>query len=93
MVRLILRAEALEDEDGILDAGLLDLDLLEAAFEGGVLLDEFAVFVHRRRADALELAAAEGGLDDVRGVHGALGRSGPDDGMELVDEEERSWNA
>ena len=73
VVRLILGAQPLKNENGVFDAGLLDLDLLEAALEGGILLDEFAELIHRRRADALELAAAEGRLDDVRGVHGTLG--------------------
>ena len=58
VVRLVLRAQALEDLDRFLDAGRLDLDLLEAAFERGILLDVLAVFVERGRADALQLAAA-----------------------------------
>jgi hypothetical protein len=69
-------------------AGRLDLHGLEAALEGGVLLDVLAVFVEGGRADALQLAAAEGGLEDVGGVHGALGGAGPDDGVQLVDEED-----
>src|ERR1051325_5999932 len=46
-----------------------------------------AIFVERRRADALQLAAAECGLDDVRRVHRAFGRAGADDRVQLVDEE------
>jgi hypothetical protein len=61
---------------------------LEAALERGVLLDVFAVLVERGGADALQLAAAEGGLDDVGGVHRALGGAGADDGVQLVDEED-----
>jgi hypothetical protein len=52
-----LRADALEDEDGVVHGWGLDLHGLEAAVERGVLLDILAVFVERGRADALELAA------------------------------------
>ncbi len=34
-----------------------------------------------------ELAAGEGRFEDVGRVHGALGRAGADQGVELVDEE------
>ena len=77
-----------QDLDRFVHAGRLDHDLLEAAFERGVLLDVLAEFVQRGRADALQLAAGEGGLDDVGGVHRALGRTGADDGVELVDEKD-----
>ena len=60
MVGLVFVLEALEDQDGVLDGGLLDLDLLEAALERGVLLDVFAVLVQGGGADALEFAAARG---------------------------------
>ena len=68
--------------------GRLDLDRLEAAVEGAVLLDVLAVLVERGRADALELAARERGLEDVGGVHRALGGAGADDRVQLVDEED-----
>ena len=84
----VFRPQALEDQDGLLDGGRFDLDALEAAFERGVLLDVFAVLVEGGRADALHLAAAQRGLDDVRGVHRAFGRTGADDGVQLVDEED-----
>jgi hypothetical protein len=88
VVLLVLAADALEDEDGVVHGGRLDLHGLEAAVERGVLLDILAVFVERGRADALQLAAAEGGLEDVGGVHRALGGAGTDDGVQLVDEED-----
>ena len=46
---------------------------LEAPLEGGVLLDVLAVLVEGRGADAAQLAAGEGGLEEVGGVHRALG--------------------
>src|SRR5205085_1841573 len=68
--------------------GRVDDDLLEAAFEGAVLLDVLAVLVQRGGADALDLAAGQGGLEDVAGVDGALGAAGPDEGVQLVDEQD-----
>src|SRR5262249_40924968 len=39
-------------------------------------------------ADALDLAAGQGRLEDVAGVDGALGAAGADQGVELVDEQD-----
>ena len=47
-----------------------------------------AVLGEGGRADALDLAARQGGLEDVRGVHRALGGAGADDGVHLIDEED-----
>ena len=76
-----------EDGDRLLDRRLADEDGLEAALEGGVLLDVLAVLVERRRAHALQLAAGEHRLHHVGGVDGALGGAGAHDGVQLVDEE------
>ena len=65
---------------------LADVHLLEAALEGGVLLDVLAVLVEGGGADQAQLASGQHGLDHVAGVHGALGRAGADDGVQLVDE-------
>ena len=89
MVLLVALADALEDLDRLLEGGLLDHDRLEAALEGRVALDVLAVLVERRRADALELAAGERRLEDVGRVDRALGRAGPDERVQLVDEEDR----
>ena len=62
---LVFRADPLEDENGLINARRLHLDGLETTFERGVLLDVFAVFVERGRADALQLAAGERRLDDI----------------------------
>ena len=79
----------MQDVDGLLERRLLDHDRLEAALEGGVALDVLAVLVEGRRADALELAARQRRLEDVRGVDRALGRAGADERVQLVDEEDR----
>jgi hypothetical protein len=44
-MRLVLRAQTLEDEDRLLDRRRLDLDLLETPFKCGVLFNIFAVLV------------------------------------------------
>ena len=88
VVDLVALAQAAQDRDRLLDRRLVDEDRLEAALEGGVLLDVLAVLVERRRADRVELAAGEHRLEQVRGVHRALGRAGADDRVELVDEQD-----
>ena len=67
---------------------LLDLDRLEAALECGVLLDVLAVLVERGGADGLELAAGQHRLEDRRCVDGALGGTGTDERVDLVDEQD-----
>ena len=84
----VFGAETAENGDSLVDGGGIDPDGLEAALEGGVLLDVLAVFVHRGGADALQFSAGESGLDDVGSVHGAFGRAGADQGVKLVDEED-----
>ena len=67
---------------------LADVDRLEAPLQGRVLLDVLAVLVQRGRADAAQLAAGQGRLEQVAGVHRALGPAGPDDRVQLVDEQD-----
>ncbi len=88
VVDLVALAEPAQDRDRLLDARLVDDDRLEAALERGVLLDVLAVLVEGRRPDRVELAAGQHRLEQVRGVHRALGRAGTDDGVQLVDEED-----
>ena len=47
----------------------------------------------RGRADALQLTAAQRGLDDVRRVHRAFGGTGADDGVQFVDEKDDVFRA
>ena len=84
---LIAVAQAGEDPHGLLDRGLLDHDRLEAALEGGVLLD-LAVLLEGGGADGLELAAGQHRLEDAGGVDSALGRARTDEGVDLVDEQD-----
>ena len=88
VVHLVALAQAAQDRDRVLDRRLVDQHRLEAALERGVLLDVLAVLVERGGADAVQLAARQHGLEQVAGVHRALGRAGADDGVQLVDEED-----
>ena len=66
----------------------VDDDRLEPPLQRAVLLDVLAVLVHRRGADALDLAAAERRLEHVGRVDGALGPAGADQRVQLVDEQD-----
>ncbi len=68
--------------------GCADDDRLEPPFQGGVLFDVLAVFVQRGRADGAQLAAGQGRLEQIAGVHRALGLARADDGVQFVDEED-----
>ncbi len=90
VVRFVLGLESLQDLVGFAHGRLDDVDLLEAACQRTVLLEDAAVFLERGRADAAQLARRQRRLDQVRGVHGAARRRpGTDDGVDLVDEEHR----
>src|SRR6476646_750313 len=67
---------------------LRDLDGLEAALEGGVLLEVLAVLVARGSADRLQLTACEHRLEDAGRVDRALRGAGADERVELVDEQD-----
>ncbi len=59
VVQLEAFADTEEDVHRLLQGGLFDHDRLEAALQGGVLLDVLAELVERGRADALQLAARQ----------------------------------
>ena len=88
VVRLVPVAQALEDLDGVRQRRLGDLDRLEAALERGVLLQVLAVLVERGGADGLQLAAGQHRLEDRGRVDRALGGTGTDEGVDLVDEQD-----
>ena len=88
MVRLVAVAQALEDLDGVRQRRLGHLDRLEAALEGGVLLEVLAVLVERGGADGLQLAAGQHRLEDAGRVDRALGGTGTDQRVQLVDEQD-----
>ena len=87
VVGLVAVLEANQDLDGVADRGLLDLDRLESALEGRVLLEVLAVLLERGGANGLQLAPGQHRLEDRGGVDRALGGTGADQGVDLVDEE------
>ena len=89
MVDFVPLPDAAQDGDGVLDGGGGHVDGLEAALQGGVLLDVLAVLAQGGGADHAEVAAGQGRLDHVAGVDGALGpRPPPTIDVQFVDEED-----
>ena len=80
--------EAAQDRDRIGHAGRIDQDLLEAAFERGILLHVLAELLQSRGTDAVQLTARQHGLEEIGRVHRAVGLTGPDERVHLVDEEQ-----
>ncbi len=88
VVDLVAFLQAAQDGDGVLDTGLVHQHLLEAPFQGGVLLHVLAVLVQGGGAHAVQLTARQGGLEHVAGIHGALGLAGAHHGVQFVDEQD-----
>src|SRR5262245_4990976 len=86
MVRLVPALQAAQDGNRVLDRRLADEDLLEPPLKRRVLLDPLPELIERRGADHPELASGQHRLEHVARVHRALGGSGTDDGVQLVDE-------
>ena len=86
VMRFVLVLQAAQDRDGVLDGRLVDVDRLEAARQRGVLLDVLFVLVERGSADAMQFAARQRRLEQVRGVHGAVGLAGADQSVHFIDE-------
>ena len=85
---LVARLECGQDLDRVLDARLLDIDGLEATLEGRVLGEVLAEFLGRGGTDNLKGTAREHGFEHGARVDGALGRTGTDDGVHLVDKQD-----
>ena len=84
---LVLVLQAAQDRDGVFHARLGDEHRLEPPRERRILLDMLLVFVERGGADAVQVAARERGLQQVGGVHRAVGLAGADQRVHLVDEQ------
>ena len=87
-MRLVAVAQPAQDLDRLLLRRRIDDDLLETALQGAVLLDVLAILVERGGADALDLAAGQGRLEDVGGVDGPFRAAGADEGVQFVDEQD-----
>ena len=88
MVDLIALLQAAQDGDGGFHRRLAHQHFLEAALQGGVLLDVLAVFVQGGGAHAMQFAACQGRLEHVAGIHGTVALAGAHHGVDLVDEDD-----
>ena len=87
-MNLVFFLESPENGHAFLDGRFVDVNLLEPALEGGVLFYVLSVLVESRRPYAVKFSAGEGGLQHVRGVHGAVGGTRSHHGVYLVYEED-----
>ena len=76
--QLVTAADAFNDAEALQLIRGIHGHGLEAADQAAVLVDVLGVFLVRGGADALDLAPAEGRLEDVGGVQAALRRAGAD---------------
>ena len=85
MVNLIPLLQAAQDRDRIFNGRLTDVRFLEAAFQRFVLLDIFLILAQGGSANAAQVAARQRRLQHVGRIDGALGGSGPNKRVKLVD--------
>ena len=85
---LVVVSDTLQYLQRILHIRFVHRHRLEPALQRRVLLDMLAVLVERGGTDDLYLAPAEGGLEDVGGVHAALGVPCAHDVVYLVNDED-----
>ena len=83
----VLLLQAAQNRNSVFDGRLADEHRLETPRERRILLDIFAVFVQRGRADTMQLAARQGGFQQVRRIHRAFRRTGADQRVQFVDKE------
>ncbi|RMP70909.1 hypothetical protein ALQ17_02429 [Pseudomonas fluorescens] len=90
MVRFEAPLEPAQDTDSVLYRRLGHVDLLEATRQGTVFLEDATEFLERGGADAADITRRQQWLEQVGGVHHTTGgRTGTNDGVNLVDEQDR----
>src|SRR4051812_42761275 len=65
---LVAGTQTTQDQHALLETRLQHLDLLEATGERTIALQMAAVFLEGGGADAAQLAAGQGGFEQIRGV-------------------------
>ena len=88
VVLLVVVLDAAHHGQRISNAGFLHPHGLEPALQRLVLLDILAVLVEGGGTDDLDLAAGQGGLEDVGSVHRAFGITRADEIVDLVDDKD-----
>ena len=86
MILLVGFPQALQNRNRVIYAGLDDLNGLKPPRQRAVALHVFPVFVKRRRADALNFTARQGGLEHAGGVERALRRARAHQRVDFVNE-------
>ena len=76
-----------QDRNRVFYTGLIDIDLLETSFQGGILFNVFAIFIQRGGTNTAQFAPRQHGFEQVPCIHGPLGGPSANDGMDFVDEE------
>src|SRR6185436_15745069 len=85
---LVALLDALQDLQRLVLVRRIHIDGLEAAEQRAILLDVAAILADRGRADAGDLAARQRRLEDVGRVERAFRGAGPDQRVDLVDEDD-----
>ncbi|MNM93621.1 hypothetical protein D3C81_1060010 [compost metagenome] len=79
-----------QDTHGVFHRRLADIDLLETSRQGAVFLEDATEFLEGGRADAANVTRRQQRLEQVGRIHHPTrGRTGTDDGVDLVDEQDR----
>ena len=87
MVNFILGLEPLQNLDGFFRRWLVHLHLGETTFQGRVFFNVFLVFTQGRCPDDLDFTPRQSWLEDVGCINGPFRAAGPNQGMELINEE------
>ena len=88
VIGLVPRTQCGQDGFGHGWSGRFQLHRLEATFQGGVLADEFPVFLLGGGAQHLNLPTAQRRFQDVGCINGAFSAAGADDGVQFVQKED-----
>ena len=85
MMFLISILDIVKDGQRVFVGSRFDHDFLESSFERTIFLNGFAELIKGRRANALDVATAQGRLQHVCSIHRALGIASAHHLMYLVD--------
>ena len=80
--------DSLHDLTGLVNAGLSHSYRLEAALQGSILFNVLTVFVEGSGTDNLDLTSGQGGFQNVRSIHAALGITGAHQIVDFIDDQD-----
>ena len=88
VVLLIVGLEPVQNRYRVRDVGMLHDYLLEPPVQSSVLFDDLAEFIHRSRADTLDVASGKCRFQHVGGIKTSGCSSGSYNSVELIYEED-----